>query len=1174
MNKLFTKIAALSVGLAMAIGVGVAVGSKSEAPREARADTYSLTPNQASTGSSATAYITTLTEFTYSNITWKMNQWNPKTLQVKGNQSSAASEFRFYNETAFSGSITSVVITFGTAGTVAAASKLMFAGNASSAVTSTSGGTAGTWNATNKTLTWTPTSGTNYKYFAFYQNGKAISGTWNLASSDAIVVTYSSSTKTKTTTTIQAAGEKQTLDVTKDPADTVELTATAKAGTTTVTSLASNFTWASSNESAATVSSSGLVTAVGIGKTTITASYKGSDTYDVSSGEIEIDVVDPNSIVYDTTAQGYTNQQAVSSWTSEDDVVSVTFTDGTNPCKYFDTGTSVRVYATGSITISSETKNIVGVTFTFGSGDNSNPITANAGTWVSPSWTGEESSVQFTIGDSTGHRRIMIISISVADKEVIVPTKTTADWKSSTKTVYNGTANNVLSTNDLNVYEKNAEDKTAASHLNGTGFVLKIYKNGTLTYTLDASGDVVQTQSFTGLDPTSPSVVWTVKATVGALTESAALTLNVVAKDTTSLSWTTGYEQTATFVSFAQKLHVDGRITGTFNDGSTSQDYRITTEIYSGNSATAANLIYTRTVTKTTHNNGYDVTAATEQGKTLVVDAGGYLAYEESTTFYVQMYYADYPAYKVGKTISVVIPTLYAEDGNDFNYYVGSEYSTAVKNVSLKNGGSVVKSLNPGDVTLSAATVHPLNTNTITITVTYAATENFDLTTTYTITPKEPATLEAVSFFDNEGSEMGSSGYVMFTAGETFKLFNSATLHESSTYFAYALDSEMNEYFINSYADLKFELFDEMPEDSDVGERITTSTILRPSMDQKIIRGTYTQGSSSVSACYYLFVSNMTIAEYSEGSLADYYQKVTDLSQLNETSYCILAVTISDTTYAFNAVDSNNGYANVTVSNDNKITHNVDTAKLACVVSKVTGGYAIQVSPTSDTHASTFISGTVNSNAINFTEEIRTVTIEETSGRTSTGGLWDIWSNNNKFSFNGNANNLRFRFYKSTAYDTTGYYAVDLYMRAGTPGQGDKITYLKEVIDAYRINSDVKTGDEGFSVCSADSGIYSSDYWKGTNDKVSVKTLFGALTSAELLQLEVQDKFGEEGKTYADTYRMLIDKDPANANSRIPGIFGNVSAETAATTTAIVVVSIVSAAAVGGYFFIRRRKVQ
>ena len=43
MNKLFTKIASLSVGLAMAIGVGVAIGSSAKAPREARAGTASMT---------------------------------------------------------------------------------------------------------------------------------------------------------------------------------------------------------------------------------------------------------------------------------------------------------------------------------------------------------------------------------------------------------------------------------------------------------------------------------------------------------------------------------------------------------------------------------------------------------------------------------------------------------------------------------------------------------------------------------------------------------------------------------------------------------------------------------------------------------------------------------------------------------------------------------------------------------------------------------------------------------------------------------------------------------------------------------------------------------------------------------------------------------------------------
>ena len=149
---------------------------------------YSLTPDQSSTGSSATAYVTTLTEFTYATVKWKMNQWNPKSLQIKTNESNATSEFRFYNTSAFSGRITKVVITF-SALTVSDASKLMFKGGASE-VSATSGGSAGTWNGTAKTLTWTPGSSDNYTFFAFYQNGKAASGTNKLASSDAIVVLY------------------------------------------------------------------------------------------------------------------------------------------------------------------------------------------------------------------------------------------------------------------------------------------------------------------------------------------------------------------------------------------------------------------------------------------------------------------------------------------------------------------------------------------------------------------------------------------------------------------------------------------------------------------------------------------------------------------------------------------------------------------------------------------------------------------------------------------------------------------------------------------------------------------------------------------------------------------------------------------------------------------------
>ncbi len=155
---------------------------------ESHGGTYSMTPNGTTTGSTAASYITTLTEFTHDGVSWKMNQWNPSSLQIKTNQSSAASEFRFYNTSAFSGRIKKVVITF-SALTVSDASKLMFLGGTSE-VTATTGGTAGTWDATAKTLTWTPSASENFTYFAFYQNGKAASGTNNLAASDAIVVEY------------------------------------------------------------------------------------------------------------------------------------------------------------------------------------------------------------------------------------------------------------------------------------------------------------------------------------------------------------------------------------------------------------------------------------------------------------------------------------------------------------------------------------------------------------------------------------------------------------------------------------------------------------------------------------------------------------------------------------------------------------------------------------------------------------------------------------------------------------------------------------------------------------------------------------------------------------------------------------------------------------------------
>ena len=175
----FAKRTAIILTLLLTLGVTTAWAAE-----------YSLTPNNVNTGLNNTKYITSLTEFTYNGITWKMNQWNPSNLQIKTNQGTNTNEFHFYNTTAFPGKITKVVITF-EALTVSNENGFMFIGG-TSVQTGTSNGTSGKWDANNKTITWTPAVSDNFTFFAFYQNEKVASGTNYLAESDAIVVTYES----------------------------------------------------------------------------------------------------------------------------------------------------------------------------------------------------------------------------------------------------------------------------------------------------------------------------------------------------------------------------------------------------------------------------------------------------------------------------------------------------------------------------------------------------------------------------------------------------------------------------------------------------------------------------------------------------------------------------------------------------------------------------------------------------------------------------------------------------------------------------------------------------------------------------------------------------------------------------------------------------------------------
>ena len=123
-----------------------------------------------------------------------------------------------------------------------------------------------------------------------------------------------------------------------------------------------------------------------------------------------------NVVTVDFTAQGYENAQDFAGITVGDIVISADKGENTkNGPKFYTSGTSIRLYSGNTMTIKSNGKNIQKVEFTFGSGDGTNEITANAGTWTSPTWTGPASSVVFSIGGTSGHRRIQKLVITLAE---------------------------------------------------------------------------------------------------------------------------------------------------------------------------------------------------------------------------------------------------------------------------------------------------------------------------------------------------------------------------------------------------------------------------------------------------------------------------------------------------------------------------------------------------------------------------------------------------------------------------------------------------------------------------------------------------------------------------------------------------------------------------------------
>ncbi len=218
-----------------------------------------------------------------------------------------------------------------------------------------------------------------------------------------------------------------------------------------------------------------------------------------------------STVSYSASAQSYGNASVPSNKT----ISGVTFAyakgDGSNDPKYYDSGTSVRMYANNTLTISASSS-ISAITFTFG-GTTSAGLTASVGTYSSGSWSGSASSITFTAG-SSGQQYIQGISVTVGGGGTTYyttiseccPNKPTLEFGVPTVNKYDGDdpfVNPITVTdNDLNValkFSSSLPAKASVDPSTGQVTILDAMSDTpvTITATLDATkvGDVCQAKA-------------------------------------------------------------------------------------------------------------------------------------------------------------------------------------------------------------------------------------------------------------------------------------------------------------------------------------------------------------------------------------------------------------------------------------------------------------------------------------------------------------------------------------------------------------------------------------------------------------------------------------------------------------------------------------------------------
>ena len=351
-------------------------------------------------------------------------------------------------------------------------------------------------------------------------------------------------TAVATTTTIDASGITNTDVYTSTAAGTLTATVTETESGDAVSGAA--VTWTSSKENVATIDEDGVVTLVGKGTTTITASYAGvSGEFGASSATYELTVTSSepytqptefeiglNNTLFGTNYNGpVSNITDANPIVGTQDNVTVTYAGGGS---HYVNDNQIRFYPNNKLTFEApdgyEIKEIVFTASSWG-------ITVMVGDETISSetktWTGSASQVVFTGSGSSGNCQLTKATITLGEPSSAVATTTTIDYSGITNTdVYTSTAAGTL-TATVKDNEDNEIQGATVTWTSSNENVATIDANGAVT--LVAAGTTTITAHYAGEEdvyqPSSGTYGLTVTSTEPSITVVPA-TVNATAAET------------------------------------------------------------------------------------------------------------------------------------------------------------------------------------------------------------------------------------------------------------------------------------------------------------------------------------------------------------------------------------------------------------------------------------------------------------------------------------------------------------------------------------------------------------------------------------------------------------------------------------------------------------------